>query len=54
MVGADKNGMLYAARDYVNVMLDKNFLWDDVVELVKLLKKRHTTFQHVLDTDGVH
>lgn len=54
VVGGDNSRGVLAAQQFVNVMLDKEYSWGEVLGLMDLLKKRYTTFQRVLDTKGVH
>lgn len=53
VVGVNNYHELLAAQEFVNVMLAKDFSWEDVVALVNLLKKRYTTFRRVLNIKGV-
>lgn len=43
---------MQSALDFINVMLEMEFTWDDAVGLVNLLKLRYTTFKCVLETNG--
>lgn len=45
---------LVAAQEFINVMMDKEFSLDEVVQLVDLLKKRYPTFKYVLDKKDVN
>lgn len=39
---------LQGAQDFVNVMMNKEFTWEDVLSLTTMLKKRYTVLKSIL------
>lgn len=52
-MNGDNFRSLQEAQDFVNVMMEKEYTWDDVLALRSMLKKRYQTFKVMLDMDGV-
>lgn len=53
-VNNDNVVSLQGAQDYVNVMMNKEFTWDDVISLMNVLKNRYTVLKYILDVEEVH
>lgn len=52
-VGGDNESSLLTSFKFLNVMISKDFTWDDVIDQHKMLKKRYLTFKAMLEVDGV-
>lgn len=49
----DSYNSMQHAVDFINMMMEEEYAWDDVLTLRNILKKRYQTFKIVLEIDGV-
>ncbi|KAL8532590.1 hypothetical protein ACS0TY_008975 [Phlomoides rotata] len=52
-VDGNNTHSLQTALEFVNVVLDKDFSWDDALAQRNMLKKRYLTFKAVQEIEGV-